>query len=236
MAHQSPLDPADAFVELGQIKLSETDLDGVMHKVAELAKRAIVGVHEASVSLVRGASAHTAAYTADLALALDERQYEEGDGPCLTAAASTATISVPDLTTEKRWPHYIGRALEAGVRSSLSVGLPVEDTVTGALNLYSTGLDAFDEEAVLLAQTFAGFAAVALGNAHTYDVSATLAQHLASAMENRAVIEQAKGIIMADRRCTPDEAFTILSKLSQETNRKVRDIAVALVATAVPRP
>jgi len=100
--------------------------------------------------------------------------------------------------------------------------------------MYSTQLDAFDEEAVVLAQTFAGYAAIALANAHLYDVSATLAQHLAAAMENRAVIEQAKGIIMADRRCTPDEAFTILSKLSQESNRKVRDIAAALVATVVP--
>ena len=234
MAHQLPLDPAEAFAELGRIKLNETDLDGVMHKVAELAKHAITAVHEASVTLVTGTRPHTAAYTGDLALALDERQYEEGGGPCLTAAASMATISVPDLTTEKRWPHYISRALEAGVRSSLSVGLPVEDAVTGALNMYATTPDAYDEEAVVLAQTFAGYAAIALANAHLYDVSATLAQHLAAAMENRAVIEQAKGIIMADRRCTPDEAFTILSKLSQETNRKVRDIAVALVATAVP--
>jgi AmiR/NasT family two-component response regulator len=48
-------------------------------------------------------------------------------------------------------------------------------------------------------------------------------------MANRSVIEQAKGIIMAERRCTPEEAFAILSKLSQDTNRKVREIATTLV-------
>jgi AmiR/NasT family two-component response regulator len=51
-------------------------------------------------------------------------------------------------------------------------------------------------------------------------------------MESRAVIEQAKGIIMGERRCGPDEAFQILTKLSQDTNRKLRDVAAALVASA----
>jgi len=52
-------------------------------------------------------------------------------------------------------------------------------------------------------------------------------------MDSRAVIEQAKGIIMADRRCTADEAFAILAKVSQDSNRKLRDVAAALVASAV---
>lgn len=232
MADQDPIDPTDAFAELGRIKLNETDLDGIMRTVAELAKRTVTGVDEASVTLVRGRSAHTAAYTGDLALTLDEWQYVSGGGPCLDAAASTSTVSVPDLTDEPRWPEYLTHALENGVRSSLSVGLPLNEQVSGALNLYALRPAAFDDGAVVLAQTFAGYAAVALANAHLYDVSATLAQHLQAAMESRAVIEQAKGIVMAERRCTADEAFTILSKISQDTNRKVRDVAAALVASA----
>jgi AmiR/NasT family two-component response regulator len=57
-------------------------------------------------------------------------------------------------------------------------------------------------------------------------------------MENRAVIEQAKGIIMGQRRCTPDQAFAVLTKLSQDSNRKLRDVASALVENAYrhPRP
>jgi AmiR/NasT family two-component response regulator len=34
---------------------------------------------------------------------------------------------------------------------------------------------------------------------------------------------------MGDRRCSADEAFTILTKLSQDTNRKLREVAVLLV-------
>jgi GAF domain-containing protein len=232
VADQQLLDPTHAFAELGRIKLSETDLDGVLHQVATLAKRTIAGVNEASVTLVRGKNAHTAAFTGELAWNMDERQYDEGGGPCLQAADTAATVSVPDLTHERRWPKYIPAALNAGVRSSLSVGLPVHENVTGALNLYATETDAFDEDAIVLAQTFSGYAAVALANAHLYDATATLAQQMQAAMEHRAMIEQAKGIVMAQLRCSPDEAFARLSKLSQDTNRKLRDVAATVVQDA----
>jgi GAF domain-containing protein len=232
MADEYPLEPTDAFAELGRIKLDETDIDGVLSRIADLAKRTIAGVDEASVTLIRGGNTHTAAFTGDLALTLDEWQYAERGGPCLEAATSGRTVAVNDFADDSRWPGYRPRAIEAGVRSSLSVGLPVHEHVTGALNLYATKPNAFDDEATLLAQTFSGYAAVALANAHLYEATTTLAQHLQAAMENRAVIEQAKGIIMAERRCTADEAFAVLSQLSQDTNRKLRDVAAALVANA----
>jgi GAF domain-containing protein len=229
---QQSFDPLEAFAELGRIKLSETDLDGVLGRVAELAKRTIPGADEVSVTLVRGKKAQTAAYTGDMARLLDEWQYHESDGPCLEAAALATTVSVPDLNDENRWPTYLPKAIDAGVHSSLSVGLPVYEKVTGALNLYSLKLDAFDEEAILVAQTFSGYAAVALANAHLYDTTATLARQMQAAMEHRAVIEQAKGILMSERHCSPEEAFVILSKLSQDSNRKLRDVAAALVTHA----
>jgi GAF domain-containing protein len=232
MTDHQPLDPLEAFAELGRIKLSDTDLTGVLTKVAELAKVTVSGAHEVSVTLVRGSGAHTAAYTGDLALTLDEWQYREGGGPCLDAAAAAGTVSVPDLTVDNRWPVYLRRAMEAGVRSSLSVGLPVHELVTGALNIYAIKPDAFDEDSVLVAQTFSGYAAVALANAHLYDTAATLALQMSAAMEHRAVIEQAKGVLIAGRHCTPQEAFTILAKLSQDSNRKLRDVAATLIAGA----
>lgn len=233
MADLQPLDPTYAFAELGRIKLADTDLEGVLQKVAALAKRTIAGVSEASVTLLRG-GAHTAAFTGDLARTLDERQYE-GGGPCLDAAVGGSVLSVPDLTREQRWSHYVPAALEAGVRSSLSVGLPVHENVTGALNLYATEFDAFDEDAVLLARTFSGYAAVALANAHLFDATASLARHMQAAMEHRSVIEQAKGIVMAELHCGSDEAFATLSKRSQDTNRKLHDVAATIVKKAQHR-
>ena len=229
------MDPNEAFGQLGRIKLGDIDLNAVLKTIADLAKRTLPGASDVSVTLVRNRAAHTAAFTGDLALDLDESQYESGYGPCLDASAAAMTVSVPDMAGESRWPKWTARAIERGVGSSLSIGLPVQDAVAGALNIYSTKPDAFDNDAVLLAQTFSGYAAVALANAHLYDATATLAQQLQAAMESRAVIEQAKGIIMGDRHCSADEAFAILSKLSQDTNRKVRDVAAMLVDEAKRR-
>jgi GAF domain-containing protein len=232
MTNNEPMDPNEAFGQLGRIKLSDTDLNGVLDTIARLAKRTIPGASEVSVTLVRGKGAHTAAFTGDLALSLDESQYESGYGPCLDASAAAATMSVPEMASDTRWPRWAARAREMGVNSSLSIGLPVQDTVTGALNIYATTPEAFDDDAIVLGQTFAGYAAVALANAHLYDTTATLAQQMQAAMDSRAVIEQAKGIIMGERRCSADEAFRILTKVSQDTNRKLRDVAAALVARA----
>jgi GAF domain-containing protein len=223
------MDPHQAFAELGRIRLADVTIDTLLDRVAQLAKRSIPGASEVSVTLLHGNNPQTAAFTGELALTLDEMQYERGHGPCLDAAESTATLMVPDTSSEERWPGWAAIAARAGAHSSLSVGLPVHGHVTGGLNIYATSANAFDDDAITIAQTFAGFAAVGLANAHLYETQATLAGHMQKAMENRAVIEQAKGIIIGERHCTPDQAFALLTKLSQETNRKLRDVATDLV-------
>jgi GAF domain-containing protein len=229
MAHES-IDALSALTELGRIKLGETDLNGVLNRVADLARRGLAGAAEVSVTLVRERRAYTAAYTGETALLLDEWQYEQDGGPCLEAAARQATVSVPHAATDGRWSGWAARAAAAGMGSVLSVGLPVIDEFTGALNIYGSTPEAFDQATVALAQTFVGYAAVALANAHRYDTTASLAQHMQAAMASRAVIEQAKGIIMGRRRCGPEEAFAVLARVSQSSNRKLRDVAADLVA------
>ncbi|MFI6262593.1 GAF and ANTAR domain-containing protein [Micromonospora sp. NPDC051006] len=228
---QLPLDPTGALAELGQIKLDALDLDGVLGRVAELAEQNIPGAEGVSVTLVRGPDARSAAFTNDLARELDEWQYEHSQGPCLDAATTGNTLSVPDTAAETRWPGWAEHARSVA-GSSLSIGLPIQEAVVGALNIYGREPGAFDDEAVTVARTFASYAAVAVSNAHLYDAAATLAQQLQLAMESRAVIEQAKGIIMGERRCGAEQAFGILAKVSQDSNRKLRDVAQALVDRA----
>ena len=50
-----------------------------------------------------------------------------------------------------------------------------------------------------------------------------------TAMRNRAVIEQAKGVLMAQRHLDADQAFDVLREASQRYNRKLRDIAAGIV-------
>jgi GAF domain-containing protein len=233
MTDPQAMKPTDAFAELGRIRFSETDFATVLARVADIAKRTIPGADDVSITLVGPGGAHTAAFTGERAMTVDEWQYQQGHGPCLAAAAANITVTVPDMAGDGRWPDWTNRAIDAGVHSSMSIGLPLHESVSGAFNVYATKPHAFDEDAVILAETFGGYAAVAMANAHLYDSTATLARHTQAAMDSRAVIEQAKGIIMAERRCTADEAFAILAKVSQDSNRKLRDVAAALVASAV---
>jgi GAF domain-containing protein len=232
---QGPIDLLAAFAELGRVKLSETSLDDVLSRVAAAARQALPDAADVSITLVQPDGPSTAASTGDLARDLDERQYEHDRGPCLQAAAEHRTIYVPDTARDTRWADWAPRAAAAGAGSVLSVGLPLLDDVSGALNIYGRRPAAFDDQSMALAQSFAGYAAVALANAYAYHHTADLARQLQQAMDSRAVIEQAKGIIMAEQRCTPDDAFALLTRVSQNTNRKLRDVAAALVAN-IQRP
>jgi len=236
MTDRQAMKSTDAFAELGRTRFSETDVATALATVADIAKRTIPGADEVSITLVGAGGAHTAAFTGERAVTVDEWQYQQGHGPCLAAAAANITVTVPDMAGESRWPDWADRAIDAGVHSLLSIGLPLHESVSGAVNVYATKPHAFDEDAVILAQTFAGYAAVAMANAHRYDGTATLGQRTQAAMDCRAVIEQAKGIIMAERRCTADEAFAVLVKVSEYSSRGLGDVAAVLVASAVQAP
>ena len=225
-------EPHPALLELGQIRFNDIDLNGVLLKVAELAKRAIPKTSDVSVTLVRDQQAFTAAFTGADALELDESQYDAGYGPCLEVAQATGVISIPDMAAETLWPTFTKQALAHGLHSSLSIALPVQESVVGALNLYSRSKSAFDQDSVELGLTFASYAAVAIANAHLYQTTAVHAANMRHAMETRSVIEQAKGIMIARLGCGPTEAFEALSKASQDSNRKLSDIAAEVVAHA----
>ncbi|MGY1636951.1 GAF domain-containing protein [Geodermatophilus sp. SYSU D00742] len=149
------MDVHDAFAELGRLSFGDTSLDGMLQKVADLAKRVIPGVAEASVSLVVNDKATTAAFTGKLALDLDESQYGRGYGPCLEAAVGEEIREITDAREEARWADYAQACVERGALSSMSVPVPVRQAVHGGLDLYAVEADAFDDEARDVARAFA---------------------------------------------------------------------------------
>jgi transcriptional regulator with GAF, ATPase, and Fis domain len=228
-ALSSSSDIHDALAALGGVPFDWTSSDAMLQRVAELAKQVIPGVAEASLTLVVDDKATTAAYTGALALDLDESQYERGHGPCLDAATGQELREITDTRTETRWADYAATCVARGSLSSLSVPVPVGETIRGALNLYAVEPAAFGDGARTDARTLASYAAVVVGNMHLYESTRELAGNLDTAMRSRAVIEQAKGILMSQRRCDAAEAFNVLAGASQRSNRKLRDIAQAIV-------
>lgn len=221
-----------AFEELAGLTLADRTLDSVMAQVAGLALRTVPGAADVSVTLVQSGRATTAAATGPRALALDERQYDRGFGPCLDCMLGAEPLRIDSTATDPRWPDFCASAREHGVASSLSIPLPLQREVQAAVNLYGTAPAAFDDAAVELAGTLAAHAGVALANMHLYEAQSRVAEQLQTAMASRAVIEQAKGILMGSRGCSAEEAFTVLVRLSQDANRKLRDVAQALVDEA----
>ena len=230
------LEPADAFAELARIALVEHSLDSVMARIADLTQRTVAGADEVSVTVVERGEAKTVAQTGLLALSLDERQYERGHGPCLSCIDGGEPVHIDSMRSDDRWRSWTAKAVEEGAESSLSIPVPLQREVDAALNIYSRTERGLDARSVELARTFAAHAGVALANMHLYESQSRVAEQLQSAMHTRAVIEQAKGIIMGDRRCTAEEAFNLLVSISQDTNRKLRDVARALVEQAERPP
>jgi GAF domain-containing protein len=225
--------PASTLTALLDIRLADRPVEEVLDQLVRIARDAIPETSAASITLVRGERAFTAAYAGELAHAADERQYESGYGPCIDAGLTNTLLMVQDMRTETRWPDYSTNVLPKGVMSSCSVPLPVVTDVVGGLNLYGTEPSTWPDLDV--AVELASHVAVAIANAFTHQEATKLAADMQAAMASRAVIEQAKGIIMVARHCSPDEAFEVLSKASSTAGRKVRDIAREIVERATSR-
>jgi GAF domain-containing protein len=221
--------PYEAFDELSRLVVSDHSLDSVMTAIAEVGKKLLPTASEVSVTLVRGGSAETVACTGALALAMDERQYADGTGPCLTAARTGEVVYLGDAGAAEEYPEFAEGARQHEIGSSLSVPVKLPEPIRAGLNLYSRQKASFSEADVELARTLAAYAAVALANIHLFESQRRVAEHLERALESRGVIDQAKGILMAQRRCTADEAFDALVDMSQRSNRKLRDVAEQLV-------
>jgi GAF domain-containing protein len=204
-------------------------LSDVLQQVADTATVALHADATGLTLLYPDGKARTAVYTSELATTVDQAQYDADRGPCLEAFRTKSRLWVADTATDDRWPEFAAAAQREGVSSSLSLPLVVANEGIGALNLYSRERDHFAGEEVDDGALYASQAAVALANAQAYWEQATLAENLATAMESRATIEQAKGIIMASTKCGPDEAFTLLRQQSQYENRKLRDVATEIV-------
>jgi GAF domain-containing protein len=221
---------------LSRVVFADRTLDEVLGEITDIARVSIPGSESTSITLIRDDRGFTAAHSGEMALAADELQYEKGYGPCLDAGRGNVVLRVDDMRTETRWPDYAAKVQAEGVRSSLSVPLPYQGTSIGALNNYSTEPSAFaTPESLAAALEAAETIAVVVSNADAHAQLGEQARNMRLAMDSRAVIEQAKGVLMAQRHIDADEAFDVLREASQRFNRKLCDIAHGIVASTQDR-
>jgi GAF domain-containing protein len=225
----------DLWRDLSRVVLAERELSDVLTQITEIAARGVPGAEAVSTTMLRGEKPFTAAYSGEMAMQADELQYAEDSGPCMDAGRGGVVLRIDDMLAETRWPRYVARVREEGVRSSLSVPLPYQGNYIGALDMYSSKPEAFtSEESLSAGRDVAEAIAVAVVNADAHHRLGEQARNLQLAMETRSVIEQAKGVLMAQRRVDADAAFEILRDASQRYNRKLREIAQGIVQSTQP--
>jgi len=201
------------------------DVEATLQLITSTTVASVPGADHCTISYVTGRRrVEPRASTGEVAAAVDEAQDRLQEGPCLDAVWKQKTVRIDDMREERRWPAFAAEAAGLGALSSLSVQLFVEADDLGALNIYAEQPHAFGEESEDVALVLAAHAAVAIAGARHES-------HLNLAVSSRDVIGQAKGILMERYKLTSDQAFALLARTSQASNRKLGDIAMELTET-----
>lgn len=219
-------DYGDRFAAIAR-SLSEQNSElETLEKALSVAVEVVDGCDHAGVTLVMGGRRlETPAATSDVAWRGDRLQYELNEGPCVDSVATQETVVCPDLYKESRWPTWGPRvAAELGVRSMLCFQLFTTAKSLGALNLYSETTDGFDYQDRVIGLALAAHIAVALAASREIDTRDV-------AMVNRTVIGQAEGILMERYDLSDEKAFSVLRRISQESQTKLVTVAAELVRT-----
>jgi len=236
--------PASAVPTPAALEALNSDIGGVLESIEQVSdylervvhavRRHVTGCDEVGVTILSSGRPHTAAYTTVQTLEIDAVQYALDEGPCLDAARHRRENRVDDLLVDDgRWPAFAHECREDGMRSLLALPLVSGSECVGAINLYGWAPNAFDAFDASLVRVAASRCADAVVAVSTLDGIRRLAGQLEQAMASRAVIEQAKGVIMAMRGVPEHEAFEVLRRTSQDRNVKVRELAHQIVVGVV---
>jgi GAF domain-containing protein len=222
----------DQATRLHDLLLDSVDIRGFLDELVVTTAGSLTGpAGEAwcAVLLLRSKRPATVASSDPRAQALDEVQYDFGEGPCLTAAREGRLVYLKDTLAESRWPAYRTAAADVGVRSALGVPLDLAGDAAAALNVYSDRPDAFDADTMEIVQRHA------LAMSTTLRLAVRLARHqeveadLRAVLTSRTSIDLAAGILMGRHHCSQQQAVEMLRSASNRRNVKLRDLAAELV-------
>ena len=221
-------DLAQDFERLGD-QLSQSSQPNAFDAVSKLAVERVRSAKAASITILKHDRFLTAAATHDVARQADDIQYSLGSGPCIDAIIDDTVYQPKDLGVDDRWPEYGQRVVaELGLRSMLSYRMHLEyQGVVAGLNFYAEEVNAFDDRNLAEGLLLVTHAAQAVSAAHLRDRAYNLERALAS---NRD-IGTAIGVLMAQHKLTREQAFDLLRIASQNTNRKLRDVAQDVIDT-----
>ena len=226
---QEELDLVLAMADVSRLTAGADPLPDVLAQVVELATGAVDG--SVSITLRDPKDRlRTAAASDDDAGELSDHQHAHG-GPCPESARTGATFHLPVDALLTSWTDLAGLLADRGFAEVLAFPLESDGQAVGAVNVYARQPVGGAQHRTL--QLLTAQAAGAIGNAQLFRSASELAAQLTSALEHRASIEQAKGLLMALQRCDQEQAFEVLRRASQRQNRKLWIVAQELVERSV---
>jgi transcriptional regulator with GAF, ATPase, and Fis domain len=209
---------------LTQSASRSTCINTILQSVTTTAVELIAGADCADVLLISGPDMfRSMAATSQLAIDIDGMQQRFRQGPCLDAAVGHSVVLCNDLAHDPRWPDFTKAAMSAGVHALLSFQLFTHNGRMGALNLFGLRPDVFTAEA----EALGAMLATHIANAFIADDKEL---QFKSALNSRDTIGQAKGMIMERFGVDAVQAFQLLTKLSQQSNIRVAEVAAEIVA------
>ena len=216
---------------IADLLLTHQSVDEAVSALALALKEAIPGAPGAGVSLMdaRGRRISTAS-TDPATVQADQFQYDLRQGPCLTAWAQQATITVEDCRTDARWPAWCRAIADLPLRAVISTPLSTPDGAIGALKVYSPIPNGFDTQAVRLLELLSRPAALMLANAQARDTAQRLSDGLVGALGARDAIGTATGIIMERLHVSRDQALATLIAGSRRRNEPLHQLSQSIIS------
>ena len=221
---------ADRVAEVARLLEDDEVPEEALRRLTSMGAELVPGGTAAAVTVAAGTGALTFAASDQRLDELHRLQFDDGGGgPVAETLRHNEPRRVDDMSAEDRWPGFCYAAARSGFGSCLALPLRTDRQPAGAVALYGQEPGVFRGAAHDVALLFAAQGGTAVRNASLYRACRRLADRLHAGLESRAVIEQAKGIVHAELDVTPDQAFRLLSRFSQNTNQRVRKVAADIV-------
>jgi GAF domain-containing protein len=230
--HAAPADwRAGALGAMHAMLVTTVQVDELLDVIVRHAAARAGSRTSAAITVRLGRQATVAAATDERSEACDRAEQAAGDGPCLDSARLGQMVVVPDVDDEDRWPEWRRATADAGFRSAAALPATTQQglDLQLAINLYRVEPGDWDLDVLADVGRFAEDAARAVAVAARVEEQGRVNEDLRQAMAARTVIDQALGVVMAQNRCGPEEAFAILRRASQSRNQKMRVVAAGIV-------